>query len=389
MSEEGTFLPILDHIEQFRALFENHKTVAGSEPKRLATFYSQSSAIRDAAEKLAESAGELTYNLEWFGAKRLGPVSAGFEQAWEEYKDRWAPAIAYGSFCERLAKTDESSASNFRKLNPYNPDIGRGLMLRPREQEEPDPDRDKFFDPVRHDGGDALALGVDHWRGEVHRAKLIANKCQIALDAFDYLMDPIGIDIADIFRRWRELPTIFMPPPVSNKHGEEKGSLNDLLDNAVRAYVCGAPAAAIAMCRAVLEMVLKTHYLTDEEIVDKMGNEWGLKKLISLAEARYSFLPRLRLSELKEGGDDVLHKYHKRERLSASDEKAIIDYMRTLRRSFRRLRSSCAPTLFELPHVRAAPRAPSVRVPDRRPRDSGSPPFLRLPSRARWRANRR
>ena len=41
MTEEKTFPPMLNQIEQFLTLFENLRTVAGDEPKRLATFYSQ------------------------------------------------------------------------------------------------------------------------------------------------------------------------------------------------------------------------------------------------------------------------------------------------------------------------------------------------------------
>jgi len=88
----------------------------------------------------------------------------------------------------------------------------------------------------------------------------------------------IGIDINGIFRRWREVPPIFMPSPVSNKQGEEKGSLNDLLDNAVRAYVCGAPAAAIAMCRAVLKMVVK-----DRASGAAPGSEMVMQYVVPLA----------------------------------------------------------------------------------------------------------
>ena len=177
MTDEKTFPPLLNHIEQFLTLLDNLRTVAGDQPKRLAAFYSQSSAVREAAEKLQECERELKYNLEWFGRKRLGPVASRFEQAWAEYQDRWAPAIAYGSFYERLEKRNAPTASSFRELNPYSPEVGRGLMSR-SDQEEPDPDRDEFFDPVRHDGGDAVALGVDHWRGEVHRAKVVAKNAR-------------------------------------------------------------------------------------------------------------------------------------------------------------------------------------------------------------------
>jgi hypothetical protein len=49
---------LLNQFEQFLALFEKLKSVAG-EPKRLATFYVESSAIRDAAIRLGEFALEL------------------------------------------------------------------------------------------------------------------------------------------------------------------------------------------------------------------------------------------------------------------------------------------------------------------------------------------
>src|SRR5271166_497230 len=133
-----------------------------------------------------------------------------------------------------------------------------------------------------------------------------------------------------------------MPPAVANKDGQEAGTLSDLLDNAVRAYVCNAPAAAIAMCRAVLEMVIKEHYVSDpldRTKTDKSGKkrEKGLGELVVLAENRFECVRALKLSALKDAGDEILHRYHRRERLSASDEKAIIDYMHTLKTLIQRV----------------------------------------------------
>ena len=346
---------LLNQFEQFLALFENLKTVAG-EPNRLATFYSESSAIRDAAERLENFAMDLGYSI-LFGPKRWGPVPAGFRQAWAEYEFSWGPAIAYGSTCYLLRE----SLPEFRRVVPYNPDIARGMYrgqyrgLHQPCDDAPDPERDDFFDPRRHDGGSALKLGVEYWRSEyndwsekaragenVDDANFMANLFKIALDAFDFLTLTIGIDINDIFRRWREIPPIFVPPAVSNKHGDEKGSLNDLLDNAVRAYVCGAPAAAIAMCRATLEMVLKLHFLPDDHLKhEKNGNlkrnargellEEGLSGLIVMAEKRYNTIKSLNLKELRDAGDQFLHRYHSKVPLSRADEKAIIQYMVTLK----------------------------------------------------------
>jgi len=326
-----TFPDLLTHFEQFLTLFEQLKRVAG-EPKRLAEFYSESSTIRDAAEKVEETAGDLAYNLEWFGSKRLGPVSSRFEQAWEEYREQWEPAIRYGSMCSDVP--DE--AAEFRKLRPYDKYLAAFSKRESAKHEEPDPKHDEFFDPVRHDGALALSLGIDHWRGEIHRAKVVANKCQIALDAFDHLRDIIGIDIADIFRRWREAPRFLVPAAVHTKDGIEKAPLNDLLDDAIRAYVCGASLAAIAMCRAVLERVVKEHYITDpteRTWTDKSGKqrEKGLSELIVLAEKRFEYLGTLKLDEIKNAADGILHRYHGRQPLSVSDENAIIDYMQKLK----------------------------------------------------------
>jgi hypothetical protein len=93
------------------------------------------------------------------------------------------------------------------------------------------------------------------------------------------------IDIGSVFRRWRRLPVVFMPAHVSNRYGaSEKGSLSHLLDDAMRAYVFGAPCTAIVMCRAALEMVFKKHYGRGQ-----WENE-PLENLIVLASRKYDFV---------------------------------------------------------------------------------------------------
>lgn len=90
------------------------------------------------------------------------------------------------------------------------------------------------------------------------------------------------------------------------------------------------------MCRAVLEMVLNAHYVTDPKDrtwTDKSGRqrEKGLGELIALAEKRFESLRPLKLARIKDAGDEILHRYQRRRPLGARDEKAIIDYMRTLK----------------------------------------------------------
>ena len=324
----------LNKFEQFLTLFESLKTIAG-EPTRLAAFYSESSTICDAADKLSDFAGKLKQLLS--DRKRFGRVPPTFEKAWAEYWDRWTPAISHAWISHEFGPA--------LKIGPYDPDRPSVQGSRTNEPREPDPEDDDKFVPQDHDGGLALKLGVDYWRSECDAYservrsgeyddydKLTANKCRIALDAFDYLTRVIGVDIDSIFRRWDEVPVILIPAAVSNKHGEEKGSLTELLDGAVRAYICGAPAAAIALCRAILEMVLKDHYITDPKDrtrVDKSGKvrDKGLGDLILTAEKRYG-LRRLDLDRLKLAGDAILHPDGS---VSPADKKTIIEYMLTLK----------------------------------------------------------
>jgi hypothetical protein len=119
-----------------------------------------------------------------------------------------------------------------------------------------------------------------------------------------------------------------MPAHISNKYGQtEKGSLYDLINDAVRAYLCGAPAAAIAMCRAALEIVLKGHYGKGEW--DDPAYQLG--EIIALASERFNFIDKGRLWRLTKNANAILHNYQKRDRMSEQDERTILEFLKTVK----------------------------------------------------------
>jgi hypothetical protein len=206
----------------------------------------------------------------------------------------------------------------------------------------PDPEQDLSFDPLHHSGGEAVRLGIEYlahvYEGrkdsEFEDGERIANTCRICLQAFEYFSRVIGVRIGVVFERWQSLPPFFMPAAVSDQHGREKGSLNDLLNDAIRAYVCGAPAAALALCRASLEVLLKKHYLPhDHQRVDKNGKfkDKPLDDLIILAERRYDSWRGQRMRPRVRHLNDILHDYSRVERLDEADSKFVLDYLLTLR----------------------------------------------------------
>jgi hypothetical protein len=154
----------------------------------------------------------------------------------------------------------------------------------------------------------------------------IINSCKIAYEAYDYLTQTIGLNTQRAFRRWREVPVVFMPAHVSNRYGtSDKGSLSHLLDDAVRAYVFGAPAAAITMCRAALEMVLKRHYGRGQ------WEDYKLGRLLTLASERYKNVQAERIAPLVKKANRIVHDYDRSKRLSSEDERTILIFLKTVK----------------------------------------------------------
>ena len=319
----------LNGFEQFMIHFRELKRAAGT-PQRLVSFHKDAPEI-SAAMKRLQYDFLLRFDFERrvdADKKLFRQVPEGFAEDWAEYKEHWAPAIAH---LDLLDFIPELSA-------PYDPN----RRPEPAEREAPDPDIASSFYPLWHDGGAAFRVGIGYLEHVFEFRKdsgfeddePIANTCRIALDAYDYLTKTIGIDISDVFRRWQSLPPIFMPAWVSNKHGNDVGSLNDLLNDAIRAYVCGAPAAALALCRPVVEMLLKKHYLTSEEYRDptRPKRDKPLKTLVALAEKRFVSWRNERLYPRIRRVNNLLHDYSRMAPLDPRDGQFILDFIVSLKR---------------------------------------------------------
>jgi hypothetical protein len=194
------------------------------------------------------------------GAPRVVHAPPGFEAAWKDFVENWYFGPLWALEILEPDPLPEAPIAPIPATDAWRP---RVQVKAPGELAIPDPEEEEDFDPLRHDGGAAIGLGLVGWEMGIGGAldQPWANSCSLALGAYDYLVGTIGLDIGGVFRRWRRLPVVFMPAHVSNLDGTgKKGSLQHLIDDAMRAYVFGVPCAAIAMCRAALEMVLKRYY---------------------------------------------------------------------------------------------------------------------------------
>lgn len=84
------------------------------------------------------------------------------------------------------------------------------------------------------------------------------------LEAWHTLKSQCGLDVSGALWRRRMVPHILIPSHVSARYGSGNASLYRRLIQAADAFVFGAPLAALAMQRAVLEQVLKDHWKADK-----------------------------------------------------------------------------------------------------------------------------
>lgn len=149
------------------------------------------------------------------------------------------------------------------------------------------------------------------------------------VEAYDWFTEKVGIDFAKIEERWQKLPRTLIPTRREGTTGEgAPEALIALLDDATKAYVFGLPAAAIAMCRAVLERVLKEFYLPEEERRKENGKPMMLGELLPLAEKRYEHIRRLDLKSYVAKANKVMHRYEGG-RVSEDELEAVRQFLET------------------------------------------------------------
>lgn len=305
--------------QRFLIAITSLKTATGDSPERLAALFTNDVRLSDLCAEVRE-AWRLIDHISAH-RKSFPQVDPHFIESEKDYRHRWRPVVEYVSDWDLLTLNimDEPDYAP-----PTYAEYKAGkYWLRPKAA--PDPETDDTFDPARHDGGAALRAMFDEIVGygfafDDERA----NVFNVGIGALQHFQTTTQIRIDDAFDRWNRLPPIFVPRHVSNRHGlTDRESLFGLLDEAVRAYVAGIPGGAAALCRAVLERVLKDHYLP--------GTPGDLKDLIVLACARFDHLQRKKLDSIRERGNEILHRGVGLTGPSGQDEATLLQCFKDLK----------------------------------------------------------
>ena len=238
--------------------------------------------------------------LRFFSKKNTKHTVApdGFSKNWDDYERNWNKIVEEGAGPEiqrvkndsfaYLRQAEEKAITEGKKREDFWKEIMEEI---PREI-------GWTFDPLVDDPAATM--------NDIKSA--IYDSVDSDLDFFDdktigawlFFEETIGIDYSAVLSRWRSVPELFIPAHTVPSYITP---IVELYNEAVRAYVFGLTVASVAMCRALLEHVLKKHYHVQGK---------DLEKIISDAEAKHKHLRGLALQNKRRMANTVMHKYENR-----------------------------------------------------------------------------
>lgn len=294
---------ITDFLHRFTAL----RSKVNNNPRNITWMAAQSSDV--------QALTIVTY-CAWLGFRRFAAtvpgkaidrVPKGFKAQLRDYEADWADTIG-----EVVGKAIAKSVEEIDEI-PEAPSE--------EEQESDRPNFDPRWENAAQLVEDLLWLSDTHAQFDDD----IADQQRKALQAWDWFRDTAGLDLKAVAHRWKEIEPILVPDHVANAYGaSDPSSLYEMLNQAVRAYVYGASAAAIAMCRTLTDLVLTRHYGCQGE---------DLEQVIIFAEKQPKnlWVKRLALQDKRRLANQVLHEYREVE------DKAVVDWLTTLKELIERV----------------------------------------------------
>jgi hypothetical protein len=193
----------------------------------------------------------------------------------------------------------------------------------------------KFADAHGFVATDALnrlvAFGFEQGSDESRFNDEFIDEIHEGVGAWDELTSSAEFDLRAVLRRRRLTPFILIPRHVANRSGTDPGSLlYKNLAQAHEAFVYGAPNAALALMRAVLEAVIRDHYWAEGDNLESRINSIGDRLPVAVRLERLHVLRVLANSLLHTNPDNTLARRY-REMDEQTLELEIVSFLLTLR----------------------------------------------------------
>ncbi|WP_372624366.1 hypothetical protein [Falsiroseomonas sp.] len=238
--------------------------------------------MKDLCIDLFVAANLLRMNERRVRALLLAPADPKFIAAWRDYENRYERVVSDVWLSDLLPELSGAAAGK----------AGRADLEWDNADEEASEQAGSIEKAIEFARSNA---DQDH-RWDELQSKFV-ERVQDGLAAWDWLKQDAGFDLRGVFRRRAIVPFVLVPRRIAAKHSSaEKLSLLKNLEQAHDAFVFGAPYAALALMRSVVEAVLRDHYRAEgrdlsESIRNARGrlprhaNEAALHRLRKLANA--------------------------------------------------------------------------------------------------------
>lgn len=245
-------------VVDFMTLFARLKLFCEDAPDELADQAATDSSVDDLCIQLGSAAGILKTYERRAPPLFAAPVDPAFLAAWRDYEERYESVVSH----------------------IWETDLRRELGW-PETADEPSqlPKVELQWDKAN----DAAASQADI-EAAIECAQFFAKQdcysfeetqsIKAGVAAWDRLNQEIGFDLRGVLRRRALIPFVLVPRPVSDKHGSsETLSMLKNLQQAHDAFVYGAPYAALALMRSIMEAVLRDHYRAEsKDVIDCIRN---------------------------------------------------------------------------------------------------------------------
>ena len=303
---------MLTEQEAFTTMFNELLRRVNNSSTTLAWLSAQTAEVRRLAYVVGESAEKIRRE-QAISAERHRVVPHGFVTAWKIFESAFDAPLRRIVESERKAGLDDFVMKLQAIAEQQHTDV-ESLWEKLWSEIKSGRESGDSFDPTRDDPA-SLIGDIFVTYSDMVDNDFLGEDADKAVGAWRFFDRTLGLDHRAIYDRWKLVPELLIP---SHALRVNPRSIFELYNEAVRCYVFGNKIAAVSMCRALLEHILKKHYKIQEDDLDRM---------ITMAEGRYSHFKRMRLHDKRKLANDIMHNYEKQSEVA---DRVVIEFLKTI-----------------------------------------------------------
>lgn len=288
----------------FLTRFSKLKQQCNDDPKRLKNLALEDPHISECCYHLHETAESIVQG-DGKSKKTMISVDQDFRDAWRDYQERYRLEVFYSAPIFRTpvhltlsSETSENMGSdwkerwNLSQIGALRFSLCECFIRMSLVYLKNTGEIKRVYNYIKK-------LHAAHRRGCIKSEDIpedIPNVDEM-LSSMDFLQEATGINPNEVVRRHSLLSTVHITQKAGATH-----PMLEHLEQAQRAFVGGAPLASVALIRSIMEVVLRQHYRTEDDI-----HATDLEALINNASDLPPEVNPTRLHDIRRNANAILH----------------------------------------------------------------------------------